>query len=182
MSDPSPVPGPVSPVRRYDMVTNYRCGESIDELERADEGEWVRWEDVAAALQQVQRLEQEIADAREACPSIRRQDYFDAPLLKLIELEVSRGFNRDSEVYRLTQKLTAAQATIPHLQALVKSGDLKRVLDAAQQHANDEQAWRSVWGPAYFESNLGRCENRRKLRVAIQELAALLSAIPTPRE
>jgi uncharacterized protein YfaQ (DUF2300 family) len=79
-------------------------------------------------------------------------------------------------------KLQQAQATIPHLQALVKSGDLKRVLDAAQQHANDEQAWRSVWGPAYFESNLGRCENRRKLRVAIQELAALLSAIPAPRE
>jgi hypothetical protein len=72
--------------------------------------------------------------------------------------------------------LQQAQATIPHLQALVKSGDVKRVLDAAQQHADDEHAWRNVFGPAYFESNLGRCENRRKLRVAIQELAALLSS------
>jgi hypothetical protein len=59
---------------------------------------------------------------------------------------------------------------------------VKRVLDAAQQHANDEQAWRSVWGSAYFESNLARDENRRKLRRAIKQLAALLSAIPAPRE
>ena len=35
---------------RYDMVTNYRCGESIDELEKADDGEWVRVETVLALL------------------------------------------------------------------------------------------------------------------------------------
>ncbi len=37
----------VAAAQRYDMVTNYRCGESIDELERSDDGEWCRWEDVA---------------------------------------------------------------------------------------------------------------------------------------
>jgi hypothetical protein len=123
-----------------------------------------------AALQQaqatIQRLEPPVCNV---C---------DKPFLHELVCEdclPQRGFIRRDD-------LTAAQATIPHLQALVASGDVKRVLDAAQQHANDEQAWRSVWGPAYFESNLGRCENRRKLRVAIQELAALLSAIPAPRE
>lgn len=32
--------------KRYDMVTNYRCGQSVDELEPSDDGEWVRFEDV----------------------------------------------------------------------------------------------------------------------------------------
>ena len=31
---------------RYDMVTNYRCGTSVEELEPSDDGEWVRYEDV----------------------------------------------------------------------------------------------------------------------------------------
>jgi hypothetical protein len=35
---------------RSDMVTNYRCGESIDELEPASDGEWVRVETVLALL------------------------------------------------------------------------------------------------------------------------------------
>lgn len=119
------------------------------------------WQQLQQAQATIQRLEQHFA---------KRSVEWDrqtAVITQLLE-----------RVNRADEQLAAAQATIPHLQALVKSGDLKRVLDAAQQHANDEQAWRSVWGPAYFESNLGRCENRRKLRVAIQELAALLSAIP----
>ena len=36
--------------KRYDKVTNYRCGESIDELEPADDGEWMRVETVVAAI------------------------------------------------------------------------------------------------------------------------------------
>lgn len=37
-------------VQRYDLVTNYRCGSSIEEMERADNGEWVRYDDVVAAI------------------------------------------------------------------------------------------------------------------------------------
>ncbi len=40
--DASPAPRPA----RYDLVTNYRCGDAIEEMERADDGEWVRYEDV----------------------------------------------------------------------------------------------------------------------------------------
>lgn len=37
-------------MKRYDLITNYRCGLAIEEMEPADDGEWVRWEDVQAAL------------------------------------------------------------------------------------------------------------------------------------
>ncbi len=40
-------------MQRYDLVTSYRCGTSVDEMTRADEGEWVRWEDVDASLQEM---------------------------------------------------------------------------------------------------------------------------------
>jgi hypothetical protein len=39
------------PIKRYDLITRYRCGDSIEELEPAEDGEWVRWEDVAAESQ-----------------------------------------------------------------------------------------------------------------------------------
>jgi len=37
-------------VQRYDLMTNYRCGSTIEERERSDDGEWVRFEDIEAAL------------------------------------------------------------------------------------------------------------------------------------
>jgi hypothetical protein len=37
-------------MQRYDLVTNYRCGSSIEEMEHADDGEWIRYEDVEAQL------------------------------------------------------------------------------------------------------------------------------------
>jgi hypothetical protein len=33
-------------VKRYDLVTNYRCGSAIEEMEPSDDGDWVRYEDV----------------------------------------------------------------------------------------------------------------------------------------
>ena len=39
-----------APLRRYDLVTNYRCGGCIDEMERSEDGEWVRFEDVEKVL------------------------------------------------------------------------------------------------------------------------------------
>ena len=46
-------------VPRYDLITNYRAGSSIEEMERADDGEWVRYEDVEVALrpQRDERIE-----------------------------------------------------------------------------------------------------------------------------
>lgn len=41
--------------KRYDLVTNYRAGSSIEEMERSDDGEWIRWEDVASAIAAQQR-------------------------------------------------------------------------------------------------------------------------------
>lgn len=40
MSDPTREPE----TRRYDLVTNFRAGASIEEMEPSDDGEWVRWD------------------------------------------------------------------------------------------------------------------------------------------
>ncbi len=40
-------------MNRYDLITNYRCGSSIEEMERSDDGEWVRVEDVQKQLEQL---------------------------------------------------------------------------------------------------------------------------------
>ena len=43
-------------MKRYDLVTNYRCGASIEEMEPADDGEWVRFEDIPASpLSEIER-------------------------------------------------------------------------------------------------------------------------------
>lgn len=34
-------------LKRFDLITNNRCGDSIEEMEPSDDGEWVRFEDVA---------------------------------------------------------------------------------------------------------------------------------------
>lgn len=47
-------------MRRYDLITNYRCGSSIEEMEPADEGDWVRYEDVAAERARVEQVKREI--------------------------------------------------------------------------------------------------------------------------
>lgn len=64
----------------------------------------------AAALSRLSRevaeRDAEIAEAREACPAVRMQDHADAPLLALVNLEVSRGFKRDAEVHRLAAEVS----------------------------------------------------------------------------
>ena len=61
---------------------------------------------------------------------------------------------------------------------LPSQDDLKRVLDAAKQHHDDDRRWRGADGPAYFESRMGIAENRRLLGEAITRLAALASVPP----
>lgn len=68
----------------------------------------------ARAILERDALRAEIADAREACPSIRMQDHFDASLLELVHLEVSRGFNRDAEVERLRALVASSVVSPPN--------------------------------------------------------------------
>ena len=43
----------IAAARRYDLITNYRAGSSIEEMEPADDGEWIRWEDAAAEIRRL---------------------------------------------------------------------------------------------------------------------------------
>ncbi len=55
---------------------------------------------------------------------------------------------------------------------------LQLILAAAKQHYADDRHWKPVHGEAYFESNLGRAENRRLLGNAIQQMEALSTPSP----
>jgi len=59
-----------------------------------------------------QKLEAEIAEAREACPVVRRQDFFDAPLLTLIEQEVSQLFQMQVRAEKAEAQTAATHAAI----------------------------------------------------------------------
>jgi hypothetical protein len=37
-------------MQRYDLVTNFRCYQTIDEMERSEDGEWIRYEDLLDRL------------------------------------------------------------------------------------------------------------------------------------
>lgn len=37
-------------MKRYDLITNYRAGSSIEEMEPSDDGEWVRFEDAVGII------------------------------------------------------------------------------------------------------------------------------------
>jgi len=43
----------IAKVQRYDLMTNYRCGSTIEEMERADDGEWVRVADLESLLSSI---------------------------------------------------------------------------------------------------------------------------------
>jgi hypothetical protein len=62
-------------VKRYDLVVNYRCGQSIEEMEPSDVGDWVRWEDVEAALGNIEQtaLQHELYGPVTALLDISRQ-------------------------------------------------------------------------------------------------------------
>lgn len=59
----------------------------------------------AESAARIAELEQEIAEAREACPVVRRQDYFDASLLTLVNEEIS-------QLFRMQSRAEAAEARI----------------------------------------------------------------------
>lgn len=76
----------------------------------------------AATLAKAEQYRDEIAEAREACPSIRRQDYFDAPLLKLVTLEVTRGFMRDSQLQASNARAEQYREALERLHARIAAG------------------------------------------------------------
>jgi hypothetical protein len=90
-----------------------------------------------------QQLEAEIAAAREACPSIRLQNHFDDSLLTLVNLEVSRGFNRDSEVAKCQAKLQEAESTRRSLDQAVRT--ILRGFDEGVFVRNIDGDTRSDW-------------------------------------
>ena len=47
-----------SMIQRYDLITNYRCGSTIEEMESSDDGEWVRWEDVESTIGLSRRIQE----------------------------------------------------------------------------------------------------------------------------
>lgn len=47
---------------------------------------------------------------------------------------------------------------------------IQLVIDAAYRHYQNNEAWKPVWGEAYFESNLKKAENHRKLGAAIEDM------------
>lgn len=63
------------PLKRYDLVTNYRAGSSIEEMELADDGEWVRWESVEERVRALEAereaLKRQLAHLREDNESLR---------------------------------------------------------------------------------------------------------------
>ncbi len=60
--------------KRYDLITNYRAGSSIEEMEPADDGEWVRWESIeverATLTARCEALESERNEARMAATEL----------------------------------------------------------------------------------------------------------------
>jgi hypothetical protein len=88
-SPPFPPLGDGDPPRevrpqRYDLVTNYRCGSSIEEMERSEDGEWIRYEDVEAFLtaeppREVQQLIEKWRKEADRCERAKdaRQDPYD---------------------------------------------------------------------------------------------------------
>lgn len=80
MTPPDPpqpmAPGPTQTeaLKRYDLRTNYRAGSSIEEMERDDDGKWIRYEDVASALLAAEQRQRELHAATTwACDQMRAQ-------------------------------------------------------------------------------------------------------------
>ena len=60
--------------QRYDLVTSYRCGSAIEEMEKSEDGEWVRWESLLAVHDRI-KLEHEAWDKKriEELQALRRR-------------------------------------------------------------------------------------------------------------
>jgi hypothetical protein len=93
------------------------CLRAADEIERFA-AKAQHYMNIAMAQETtVARLTDEIAEAREACPCVRMQDFFDAPLLKCVEKTVSFGFFWQSQAEQAEARATAAETREMELRA-----------------------------------------------------------------
>jgi hypothetical protein len=112
--DAAPKNGQARRRERDDLITNLRLAEGriIEAMQ------WIRiaiTAESARATREATRADEAeriIAEAREACPSVRMQDHCDKPLLALVNLEVGRGFNRDAESHKLQAEITTLRASL----------------------------------------------------------------------
>jgi chromosome segregation ATPase len=183
VADPSPVPGPVSQTSQ-DALTDAinLCRSESNRWQRADPRTSEHWAAVAADLEWL-RQERALRHAVEITKPLRdkeleaeritsgfmemRLDASGAALqqaqatIQRLEQDVKRGterwYQQDHRIRELEAKLTAAQATIPHLQALVDELDF-----VIRPHRKGDIAI--------------------DLTILRRWRAALLSAIPAPRE
>ena len=68
--------------------------------------------EIAALKQECDVLGQEIADAREACPLVRQQEYFEAPLMTLVEQEIRQLLAMQSRAEQAEAAVTQARAEV----------------------------------------------------------------------
>lgn len=53
-------------LKRYDLITNYRCGDAIEEMEPREDGEWVRYDDVEAIIEEHAEMLRELTGQKDA--------------------------------------------------------------------------------------------------------------------
>ena len=93
-----------------DSVSSNRIDEWVDELE-------TMLAELARERSAREAAEQEIAEAREACPLVRRQDYFDASLLELVNHEIGQLIDMTVQRDRLASRLRAVEAALREIAA-----------------------------------------------------------------
>jgi hypothetical protein len=116
-------------MQRYDLVTSYRCGTSIEEMEKSDDGEWARWEDVLAMHDRLVTERNDIDKKRTA------------------EIERLRGWQADVTV-ALGRECGAHFADVPthirdmrrrlrYLEDAIEVAELPPADDAVDPHVDD---------------------------------------------
>lgn len=131
-------------LHRYDLITNYRCGSSIEEMERSEDGDWVRYEDIAPFLK-------ENRDEVRAMPERERRgdDHEAGPR----ECESgSRGLSRGVEMPGLRRDVAASQAAeavapdaADRLLELPTHAEVDRMLRDAFQFTGSGYVTRLMW-------------------------------------
>ena len=149
-------------VQRYDLITNYRCGASIEEMEQSDDGEWVRYEDVEQALAAEHRQYQEHVEKLNL--QLRTRDSQLATLLRELCPDIT-PYPSMNEARDRIKALQAQQARVSAIREVVE--ELKQ-LEAAEQ-------LRTLLGPSHpFQKGEAACASwvRRKLAALLDPLDA----------
>jgi len=96
--------------KRYDLITNYRCGSSIEEMELADDGEWVRWESVEAELS---ALRAEQTRLREALESVAQGLRSDSLNIQADDVGLMTSLGYAEALMEIAERISAALSSTP---------------------------------------------------------------------